>query len=97
MKSLNINHCDQITDRALGYLANYCGELKILEIFGCTKVTIEGLINGLKFRVENHPTNTWRNVTFDAKETKLRWNKWKKYNDSISEKEKKTKLYSRSL
>ena len=94
LRSLNINHCDQVSDQALGYLAHHSGELKSLEIFGCTKISMEGLIDGLKFRVENYPTNTWRNVTFDAKETKLRWNMWKQYNDSITEKENKTKLYA---
>ena len=91
---LNLNHCINVTDKSIQYLAQNSEYLANLEIFGCEKITIDGLIDGQKIR-ESRGISSLKSITYHAKsENRYELNsKWNQYNNS-RDKSKKTKLYN---
>ena len=82
-------HCDRITDQSLQHLVENDVKLVSLEIFGCTKISIEGVIQGIQFTIDSAESHsTWKSVTLNMNETKVRWNTWKEFEKSIAGKEK---------
>merc|ERR1712150_29870 len=93
---LNLNHCINISNQSIKYLAKTSEHLAVLEIFGCHKITMAGLIEGQKQREELGFVNL-RSITFNTgsvEEQRDFTNKWNQYNNSIKDKSKKTKLYN---
>ena len=88
LKQLNLNHCEMITDQSLQHLVENDVKLASLEIFGCTKISIEGVIKGIQFTMDSAESrSTWKSVTLNMNETKVRSNTWKEFEKSIASKD----------
>jgi len=94
LRNINLNHCNQITDMALLHLAQNCMALRSLEIYGCTQIRVDGVFKALKDCIDRNSCDnnvtTWKTITSDLMETKIRWDKW---NELIKEVDRKKKPY----
>ena len=99
LQNLILNHCDQVTDNTLLNLAQHCRGLKSLEIYGCSKISVKGVIEAVDDRINRNASDdeftTWKTLTTDAMQTKVRWNQWKAYNDEMDKKDKMKKVFIR--
>ena len=91
---LNLNHCVKITDKSIQHLAQNSEHLANLEIFGCKKITTDGLIKGQTLREERGFVNL-KSITLNISQdeqkdlnVKLNQHNGNKNNS------KKTKLYN---
>ena len=89
---LNLNHCINVTDRSIQHLAQYSEHLANLEIFGCNKITLDGLVVGQKIR-EKCGFASLKSITFNdgRKDKSEAYNE--KYN-RLKENSKCTKLHN---
>merc|ERR1712198_194735 len=91
---LNLNHCVNITDISIQHLAQNSEHLANLEIFGCKKITTDGLVKGQMLREERGFINL-KSITLnisqdEQKDLNFKLNQVNRYKDNS----KKTKLYS---
>ena len=97
LRNLNLNHCEQVTDQTLRHLAQHCRDLKSLEIYGCTKISVDGVIEAVRDRIQQNTSDekftTWKTITSDLEHTNVRWDKWQEFNKEVKDKKKKTFLH----
>ena len=91
---LNLNHCVEITDTSIQHLAKNSAHLANLEIFGCKKITTDGLVKGQMLREEKGFVNL-KSITLnigqdEQKDLNFKLNQRNRCKDNSN----KTKLYN---
>ena len=51
LERVNLNGCEQLTDKGLHTVAKRCPELRYLEVQGCTKLTNIGVFEAVSYCV----------------------------------------------